>query len=393
MRHEFYLAWRYLHYHRARTLILVICLSLLATLPLSVHFLLKEGEKQMTERALATPLLVGAKGSSVDLMLSALFFNKPTPPIAMAEADRVTATGWAEALPIYFRLRVMGHPLVGITLDYLDHRNLKLAEGQMLALLGECLLGADAAKSLKLRPGDSVLTSPENVFDLAGTYPLKLHVTGVLRRTHTPDDRAIFVDLPTAWLIDGIGHGHMEPKSPSQSAFGLLRQPGTDWMGEAGPTPYTEVTPDNLDSFHFHGDPARFPITAVIALPHDRKTATLLRGRYVAEDHPTQIIKPLPLLHGLLDEIFRVAALFDAVLVLVGFVTLLTIGLVFALSLRLRQREIQTIFLLGCARMTVVRLVVAELLLLLVASGMVGWLLLELIRRNADTIIWQALIF
>jgi hypothetical protein len=45
---------------------------------------------------------------------------------------------------------------------------------------------------------------------------------------------------------------------------------------------YTEITPENIDSFHLHGSPADYPITAVIALPEDDKSAALLRGRYIA---------------------------------------------------------------------------------------------------------------
>jgi hypothetical protein len=45
---------------------------------------------------------------------------------------------------------------------------------------------------------------------------------------------------------------------------------------------YTEITPENIDSFHLHGSPEDYPITAVIALPDDDKSAALLRGRYIA---------------------------------------------------------------------------------------------------------------
>ena len=47
--------------------------------------------------------------------------------------------------------------------------------------------------------------------------------------------------------------------------------------------------------------------------------------------------------------------------------TALALVLVFALSLRLRQREIQTMFKLGCSRMTTARLLGAEILIILAA--------------------------
>ena len=97
MQHDFYLAWRYLSHHRTRTLILITCLSLLAILPAALHWMLVEGEMHMTARAKSTPLLLGAKGSAVDLTLSALYFTTTTPPrITMAESDKIGQTGWAD---------------------------------------------------------------------------------------------------------------------------------------------------------------------------------------------------------------------------------------------------------------------------------------------------------
>ena len=87
-------------------------------------------------------------------------------------------------------------------------RGLSVAEGRLPAMLGECVLGARAAERLAVSTGDHVVSSPESVFDLAGVYPLKLEVVGVLAPSHGPDDQAVFVDLKTAWVAEGKGHGH-----------------------------------------------------------------------------------------------------------------------------------------------------------------------------------------
>lgn len=373
MRHDFYLAWQYLRHNTARSLILIACLGLIGALPPALHRLLDEGERWMTARAAATPLLVGARGSAVDLVLNALYFTEAAaPPITMAEVDRIAESGWADPLPVYARFRVHGLPVVGVGLDYFEFRGLTAATGDLPAILGDCVLGSEAAEQLGLQPGDSLPTAPDNPFDLAGAYPLKLKVAGVLAKSHSPDDRAIFIDLQTAWVMEGLGHGHAEQAQPTpqaDAAFGAI--PVT-----AETVAYTEITPDNLASFHFHGDPATYPVSAVIALPHDRKSAALLRGRYLDGESATQIIPPLETTRGLLQNIFRLSALFDGVLLLVGGATLLVVGLVFALSLRLRQREIETIHLLGCGRWTVARLVLAEVVLIGAAAGLVAFGLL-----------------
>jgi len=64
--------------------------------------------------------------------------------------------------------------------------------------------------------------------------------------------------------------------------------------------------------------------------------------------------------NGLLQSIFRIKNVLDAVISVVGLGMVLAIILVFALSLRLRQQEIKTIFQIGCRRMTIARLLSAE---------------------------------
>jgi putative ABC transport system permease protein len=72
---------------------------------------------------------------------------------------------------------------------------------------------------------------------------------------------------------------------------------------------------------------------------------------------------------GLLRNIFRVKSIIDSVIFVVGLAALLALVLVFALSLRLRQRELNTVFRLGCSRYTIMRLLGAEVAIILVASA------------------------
>ena len=245
-----------------------------------------------------------------------------------------------------------------------------MAKGRNLAMLGETVLGATVADQLGLEPGDHLLSSPENLFDLAGVYPLKMKVVGLLEKSHSPDDLAVFVDLKTAWVIQGLGHGH-EDLTKTRDTTVILNRTETNVTANAKLTQFTEITEVNLDSFHFHGDSSIYPITAVIAVPHDEKSGTILRGRYLSGEAGHQIIVPTTVIDGLLQNIFRIKNVLDAVISVVGFATLLVIILVFALSLRLRQREINTIFKLGCSRMTVARLLGSEVLIIALISSVV----------------------
>ena len=108
------------------------------------------------------------------------------------------------AIPLHVQFTAGGQPVVGASLDYFEFRGLRLAHGESMALLGDCVLGAKAARKLNFGPNDKLKTDRKNLFDLAGDYPLQLNVTGVLASTGTADDEGVFVDVKTAWIIAGV---------------------------------------------------------------------------------------------------------------------------------------------------------------------------------------------
>jgi putative ABC transport system permease protein len=359
--HSLYMAWRYLWFHKARTVVLVAAITLIIYLPFAVHILVRSSEEHMLSRSQLTPLIIGQKGSALDLVLNTLYFtSKPPERISMSEADRIDASGLAYAIPVYNRFVARDFPIVGTTVDYFTFRQLDIAAGRMLAVLGECVLGATVAATLGLEPGDTLMSAPENPFDLAGVYPLKMNVVGVLNASHTPDDRAVFVDIKTAWVIAGLGHGHTDLATTTDQQ-NILEQRGGTIVASAKVVQYTEITPANIDSFHFHGDTSTFPLTAILAVPHDDKSATLLRGRYLGEALPSQIVRPTEVIATLLQNIFKIKQVLDIIFTVVSVAMLLAIVLIMILSLRLRQPEIETMYKLGCSRLKMAELVAAEL--------------------------------
>jgi putative ABC transport system permease protein len=219
-----------------------------------------------------------------------------------------------------------------------------------------------------------VISSPESVFNLAGVYPLKMRVTGVLAPAGTPDDDAIFVDLPTAWVIEGLAHGHQNLAKP-EAASQVLRKEGDVVIGNASVVEYTEITDENIGSFHFHGDPAEFPITAVIAVPESEKARTLLMGRYLGPDERQQAFKPTEVMDELLDTVLTIQGYVVAALLVVGLATLAVAALVFALSIRLRRREILTMVKIGGARRTVAAVMISEIVFVLASGALLAALL------------------
>jgi putative ABC transport system permease protein len=387
MLNSLYIAWKYVAYNKVKAATLVGCITLLVFLPLSLELLLDESEQQLMSRAVSTPLVVGAKGSALDLMMNTLYFGDEVPELITMEAsEQVMDTDLAYSIPLYVRFRARGFPIIGTTLDYFEFRGLEVEKGEALAILGECVIGSDVAGQLGLKPGDSLLSSPENLFDIAGTYPLKMKIAGVLKKNHTSDDLGVFVDLKTAWIIQGLMHGHQDvTKTKDQTV--ILKKTDGNVTANAKLFQYTEITEDNMDSFHFHGDNSKYPITAVIAIADDKKSGTILRGRYLSSKTEYQIVKSEEVIDGLLQNIFRIKNVLDSVIFVVGLATVLAVILIFALSLRLREREIKTIFKLGCRQMTIARLLGAEIIIIGLASSVVSVVLLSVINVYVNDLV------
>mgnify|MGYP001816746421 CR=1 FL=1 len=382
-----YIAWKYIRFNKVKTATLVACISLISFLPAALELLLNESEKQLMSRAVSTPLVVGAKGSALDLVMNTLYFDDEVPElITMEAANRLMDTELALPIPLYVRFQARGNPIVGTSLDYFDFRSLGISAGRQLALLGDCVLGARVADTLGLKPGDSLVSSPETLFDLAGIYPLKMKVVGVLENSHTSDDLAVFVDLKTAWVIQGLGHGHADVTKLQDPTL-VLKKTDKNVAATAKLFHHTEITEKNIDGFHFHGDLTQYPITAVLAVPRNDKSGTILRGRYLAREESRQIVKPADVIDGLLQNIFRIKNVLDAVILVVAFATVLAIILVFALSLRLRQREIQTIFRLGCRRATIARLLAAEIFIIVITSGVICGSMILLVNQFSNDLV------
>jgi putative ABC transport system permease protein len=177
------------------------------------------------------------------------------------------------------------------------------------------------------------------------------------------------VDVKTTWVIEGLAHGHADLARP-EAAPGVLRRDENVITANESVVQYNEITDENIGSFHFHGDPADFPITAVIAVPPDDRSAAILMGRYLSDEQRQQIVRPAEVMDELLATILTVQSFVVAAVIIVGAATLATASLVVLLSLRLRRREIETMVKIGGARGRIVAVLAAEVVG--VAAGGVG---------------------
>ncbi len=377
MTRAFRLAWRYVTYHKFSSLVLVACIVLTLYLPVAVSLVLRQFHHQILARAESTPGLLGALGSRLDLTLDALYFRSDVKrEIPFGEVKKIREGGRALAIPLHLKFTARKFPIVGTSLDYFPYRELRLAAGDSMARLGDCVVGSKVASELGIRPGDRLKSDRENDLDIAGNPPLKMRVKGILADSGSADDEAVFVDIKTAWIIQGLGHGHDEVNSQTNENL-TLGQQGENTIASAAVASYLEITDDNVRSFHFHGDFAEFPITAILTVPNDPRAANLLEGTYVGNSE-LQYVIPSLVVSELMAMVLQIKSLFDANALMISIATLMLLGLVILLSLKLRQREMETMFKLGCSRSTIALLQIAELCIigaigLLIVSGMI-WL-------------------
>lgn len=372
MKQSIYLAIKYLQFHRIRTLVLITSIGLVLYLPLGLQKLIAESEAQMMQRADDTPLIIGAKGNSTDLVINTLYFEQTKiDDLDFSKVSQLNETGFGYSIPMVSYFNSRGIPIIGTSLDYFNFRRLSIREGRNLRYVGECVIGEKVADQLGLQPGDSLISSPENFLDLAGVYPLKMEVVGILETSNSSDDLAIFTDLKTNWIIMGLGHGHQDMQKTKDPTL-VLNRDSSNVTASAKLYIYNSIDGKDIGSFHFHGDVNNYPITSVLFVPHDHKATTLLRGRFETGEWKDQIVVPSVVVDNLLQNIFRIKKIFTTVFILVGIATLLILCLIVILTLRLRKDELYTMFTIGSSPKKTVEIIGFELLITLFLSLLVA---------------------
>lgn len=384
----FQLAARYVLRHRFQSALLAGALGLVFTLPLCLRVLIDHAQRELRARAAATPQIVGTRGSALDLMMTALYFKRENlTALPFGTVAELRQNPSAAAIPLHVRFVAQGAPIVGTELDYFAFRGLRLAAGRQIVRLGDCVVGANLVKKRKLEPGGHVFSTPELAFDMAGVYPLKMRVMGVLTPNGTPDDDAIFVDLKTSWLIEGRSHGHDDLKKDESV---ILAEEEHNIVGNAAVRMFNEVTDANIASFHFHGDLSTYPISAVILLPKSAKAEALLAGQF-ARSKDKQLIRPQDEMEALLAQLVRLEGFAASALLLTATAALFVTALVFALSFRLRRREFLTLEDVGVSHRSLITVKVLEIAFIGLAAVAIGLLLLTLASAAAPHLLRMAL--
>jgi len=202
------LAWRYLW---ARPLGALLNLVLLALGLGSITFLLLVTHQLESafERDLAgIDLVVGAKGSPLQLILSGvLHLDVPTGNVPLAAVQALQRNPLvAQVIPMSLGDSVGGFRVVGTSADYVAHYQVPLAQGQLWSAPMQAVLGADVAQRLGLGLGAQFAGSHGLSDGGAAHSAHRYTVVGILAASGTVLDRLVLTDLASVWAVHEAAH-------------------------------------------------------------------------------------------------------------------------------------------------------------------------------------------
>ena len=168
----------------------------------SVLLLQRAAEERLTRDLAGVDLVVGAKGSPLQLVTSTLFqVDAPTGNIPISVQTTLARDPLVEAaVPVSLGDSVAGARIVGTTAAYLGLYDAHLERGAVWDGPMEAVLGSEAARRLSLSIGDTFagehgLTGGEAHAD----RPYR--VVGILSPTGAVIDRLILTDLTSVWAL------------------------------------------------------------------------------------------------------------------------------------------------------------------------------------------------
>lgn len=354
---------------------------------ISLLLLLQGQFEQKFERSITgVDLVLGAKGSPLQLILSAVYhLDNPTGNIDYAEAQK-----WmkhplvAEAIPLAYGDSYRGFPIVGTTSAYWEKYAAGVAKGRAFEKNFEVLAGAEVAQKLQLGLGAEFIGIHGNAEEGEEHHEHAYRLVGILAPTGTALDNLILSNLESVWAM----HEHPEEAESEAKDTHEDREYGKAYVHHesdahdhdahdhdsetANHTHDKKTTPHQHESDHAHRE-----ITAVL-FKFRSPLAIVQWPRMVAQQTDMQLASPAV-------EVNRIFSLFGLGIEALTWLGWAIMGLA-ALSvfvalyntLKERRYELALLRTLGGSRAQLLWLLLLESLWLCVAGFLSGILLSRL---------------
>jgi len=211
-----------LAYLRSRLLGTALVLTLLALGVATITLLMlvtTQLEERMQRDARGIDLVAGAKGSPLQIILSAIYhLDVPTGNIPLAQANEIAKHRMVKkAIPLALGDSYQGFRIVGTHHDYPAHYGAQLAGGVLWQKPMEAVLGAEVAAKSGLALGATF--SGAHGLGAAGAEhgDAPYQVVGVLAPSGSVLDRIVLTGIESVWFVHDEAHGLADNYRPDPS--------------------------------------------------------------------------------------------------------------------------------------------------------------------------------
>ena len=185
------------------TLLAIISISLSVALLLLVERMREQTKTSFTSTISGTDLIIGARTSSVNLLLSSVFqMGSATSGISVKSYEEIIKQPQVKwAIPFSFGDSHKGYRVIGTTKQFYQHyqygnkQSLALGEGEWFKHSADIVVGAAIAKKLNYQLGDTLIVSHGEGESHIDHDNVVFTVSGVLAPTSTPIDRSLYISF------------------------------------------------------------------------------------------------------------------------------------------------------------------------------------------------------
>ncbi|MEX2565557.1 MAG: FtsX-like permease family protein [Cyclobacteriaceae bacterium] len=195
------LSWKYLKVKPLSTGLNILLLALGLSIITVLILIQDQFENKMNKDAAGVDLVIGAKGSPLQLVLSSVYhIDFPTGNIDMAEAEAVSKNRLIKnTIPMGLGDNYEGHRIVGTNHDYLSLYDVDFSSGKPWEKPFEVILGSKVASQTGFSVGDSFVGSHgiESASHEHDEHPYK--VVGILQPKDNVVDQLILTSIESVW--------------------------------------------------------------------------------------------------------------------------------------------------------------------------------------------------
>ncbi|MNL00827.1 outer membrane-specific lipoprotein transporter subunit LolC [compost metagenome] len=165
-------------------------------------------EKQLENNSKNIDLVIGAKGSPLQLILSSVYhIDNPTGNIPLAEAEKLQNNPLIKlAVPVSLGDNYRGHRIVGTDSSFLTLYETKVQQGKLFQKNYEVVIGTDVANKQNLKIGDHIHSSHGLSKGGHSHDDHPFTVVGILAHNNNITDNLILTSLSSVWDVHGIAH-------------------------------------------------------------------------------------------------------------------------------------------------------------------------------------------